>query len=143
MGTKERIIEWCEESWFVDLDQNGIDDRIEPPRVDVGASAHELKLRIRNNHHASPLLAGGDLDALWEMAESSGEEAACGSEPTPDQNVVEEIGEAMGIHYYDGEILDFGAKERSRDVHRWELDPASSEDYLARASTRQRRPPQG
>lgn len=143
MATRERMIEWIEEEWLIDRHLDAIKDHFEPPEIDVAASARELKLRIRNNHHVSPLLAAGDVDALWEMAESSGDETACGSAPTPDQNVVEEIGEAMGIHYFDDEILDFGAKEHSRDVHRWELDPASSEDYLARASTRQRRPPQG
>ena len=143
MAKRDDVIDWVEEDYLIDLNLNGIDDRYEPPGIDVSASAHELKLRIMNNHHASPLLSCGDLDALWEMAESSGDETACGSAPTPDQNVVEDIGEAMGIHYYDDEILNFGAKERSRDVHRWELDPASSEDFLARASTRQRRPPQG
>ena len=30
-------------------------------------------------------------------------------------------------------MLRFGEKERERDVHRWELDPASSEDYDERS----------
>ena len=54
------------------------------------------------------------------------------SSPTPDQSVVDEIGQAMGVTYQDNEELKFGEKERSRDKHRWELDPASSEDYVER-----------
>lgn len=143
MARRETLIEWIEQEMLIDHILGQPDEALELPLVDIAASAQELKLRIEHNHHTSPSLSCGDLDALWEMAESSGEQTACGSEPTPDQNVVGEIGAAMGIHYEDYEILDFGAKEHSRDVHRWELDPASSEDYLARASTQQRRPPQG
>ncbi len=143
MAQRERLRSWFEEETLISSILGPTDEDLEFPLVDVAASAHEFKMRIHNNHHVSPALAAGDLDAVWEMAESSGEQAACGSEPTPDQNCVEEIAEAMGIHYDDYEILNFGAKEHSRDVHRWELDPASSEDYFARASMLQRRPPQG
>jgi hypothetical protein len=38
----------------------------------------------------------------------------------------------MGITYNDDEELKVGEKEQSRDEHRWELDPASSEDYQDR-----------
>lgn len=67
-----------------------------------------------------------------QMAEDSGEETATGSNPTPDQDVVEEIGEAMGVTYADDEELRLGGKEAERDQHRWELDPASAEDYAQR-----------
>jgi uncharacterized protein DUF6335 len=46
-----------------------------------------------------------------------------------DENIVEEIGEAAGVLYDDREPLRAGVKEHRRDEHRWELDPASSEDY--------------
>ena len=49
-----------------------------------------------------------------------------------EQNVVDEIGAAMGIRYEDNEELKVGEKERERDIKRWELDPASSEDYKDR-----------
>ena len=38
----------------------------------------------------------------------------------------------MGITYADDEPLKVGEKERSRDKKRWELDPASSDDYQDR-----------
>ena len=53
---------------------------------------------------------------------------------TPGRNDVDEIGEAMGVAYADGEELKVGEKEEGRDKHRWELDPASSEDYVDRTS---------
>lgn len=42
---------------------------------------------------------------------------------------VDAIGRAAGVTYQDGEPLRAGPKEIERDEHRWELDPASSEDY--------------
>jgi len=45
---------------------------------------------------------------------------------------VEEIGEAMGLTYADDEPLGVDEKLRQRDLHRWELDPASSEDFYDR-----------
>lgn len=80
----------------------------------------------------SPRLAGGDLDARWDQAEAAGEETVGGSAPTPGQDLVDEIGRAVGVTYQEGEELKVGAKEEERDRHRWELDPASSEDYRER-----------
>lgn len=84
------------------------------------------------------MLAGGDLDAAWKDAEGSGEETVGGSVVTPDQDVVEEIGEALGITYRYDEPLRPVEKESERDHPRWELDPASSEDYLGRSSRKRR-----
>jgi hypothetical protein len=92
----------------------------------------QLETRLRHNTTNGPELAGGDIDAQWEMAESCGDETVCGSMMTPDQNVVDEYGDALGIGYDVDEMLRFGEKERERDTHRWELDPASAEDYEER-----------
>ena len=87
---------------------------------------------LRENNGVDPSLSGGDIDAQWDMAESQGDEASAGSQPTPEQNDTEETAAAMGISYADDEELKVGEKERSRDEHRWELDPASSDDYQER-----------
>jgi hypothetical protein len=55
-----------------------------------------------------------------------------GSTATPGRNDLDAIGEAVGVTYADGEALTTGDKEERRDRHRWELDPASSEDYVDR-----------
>jgi uncharacterized protein DUF6335 len=69
------------------------------------------------------VLTGGDVDADWERAEASGDEAVGGSAATPDQDVVDEIGHAVGVErsdeeefYSSGEIL------RRRDRYRWHLE---------------------
>jgi hypothetical protein len=53
---------------------------------------------------------------------------------------VDEIGRALGVTYADAEILDPGHKEAERDRHRWELDPASAEDYCERCRRIAERP---
>jgi len=77
-------------------------------------------------------VAGGDIDADWQSAASIGDEAPGGDNPTPDQNVVEDIGRAVGLEYQDAEELKASDKVAERDKRRWELDPASSEDYPER-----------
>jgi hypothetical protein len=131
MDKTEKLIDW-EENERKDSNRNGIDDRIEPPVPDVSAGSHQLAERLRENNGVDPSLSGGDIDAQWDMAESQGDEAATGSQSTPGQNDTEETAAAMGISYADDEELKVGEKERNRDEHRWELDPASSEDYQER-----------
>ena len=77
-------------------------------------------------------LTRGDVDADAENAYFSGDEAPGGDNPTPDQDIVDDIGKAIGVQYQDNEELRASDKVIERDRHRWELDPASSEDYKER-----------
>jgi len=138
MDKTEKLIDW-EENERRDRNRNGIDDRIEPPIPDVSASSNKLAERLRHDPGADLVLTGGDLDAQWESAQSSGDESPASSMPTPEHNVVDDIGRAMGVTYDDNEELKFGDKERSRDIRRWELDPASSDDYIDRVKDENRR----
>lgn len=76
-------------------------------------------------------LSGGDVDTT-HAGTDSGEETVGGSVPTPDQDIVDELGKAVGITYEDTEPLRFGDKVADRDAQRWELNPASSEGYQDR-----------
>ena len=80
----------------------------------------------------SPEITAGDVDVNLEDAYFTGDEAPGGDNPTPDQDVVDDIGKALGVEYQDAEELKAGDKVVERDRHRWELDPASSEDYKDR-----------
>lgn len=107
-----------------------------PSSLDLDQSASSARSggrgladRIRKHTDTSPALTAGDVDADWESAESSGEEAPGGDNPTPDQDVVDEIGHALGLDYDEDEELDTEGKLTERDDHRWELDPESSEDF--------------
>ena len=88
----------------------------------------ELLQHIKEHNETSPAITAGDVDADWQQAYSSGDEAPGGDNPTPDQDVVDEIGEALGVEYDDDEELKGAPKIEARDKHRWELDPASKED---------------
>jgi hypothetical protein len=118
----------------------GADDDIVSPtppsslNLDRSASSarsgrQELRERYDKHTETSPALTGGDVDADWESAYSTGDEAPGGDNPTPDQNNVDDIGLALGVEYEDNEELEGADKIVERDRHRWEDDPASSEDF--------------
>jgi len=87
-------------------------------------------LETQHEHNeVSPVLTAGDVDADWESAYSVGDEAPGGDNPTPDQDIVDDIGRAVGNEYQDNEELKGDAKIAKRDRNRWELDPASSDDW--------------
>ena len=88
----------------------------------------ELKEELEEHNSKSPVLSGGDIDAKWQEADVSGEETVGGTSPTPDQDVVDELGQALGITYEDDEPLRTEEKLLERDRNRWELDPESAED---------------
>jgi hypothetical protein len=102
-----------------------------------GSAARSGRAELENNRRKlgrgmSEGLTGGDVDADFENAYFSGDEAPGGDNPTPDQEVVDDIGKALGVEYNDNEELKSSDKVIERDRHRWELDPASSEDYKDR-----------
>jgi hypothetical protein len=110
-----------------------------PSSLDLDRSAsaartgrRELRERLDEHTETSPALTAGDVDADWESAYSVGDEAPGGDNPTPDQDIVDDIGRAVGVQYEDNEELKGEAKISKRDKHRWELDPASSEDFKDR-----------
>jgi hypothetical protein len=78
-------------------------------------------------------LTGGDVDAAWDQA-NVGDETVGGSSPTPDQDVVDEIGEALGVPAGPAEPVATTDRLEKRDRQRWELNPASSEDYETRTA---------
>ena len=107
-----------------------------PSSLDLDRSAsaartgrRELVERFNKHTETSPAITGGDIDANWESAYSVGDEAPGGDNPTPDQGIVDDIGKALGVQYEDNEELKGEKKISDRDKKRWELDPASSDDY--------------
>jgi hypothetical protein len=89
----------------------------------------EMQEALADHTEAGPEITAGDVDADWGSAYATGDEAPGGDNPTPDQDVVDEIGRSLGLVYEDSEELKGAEKITERDKHRWELDPASSEDY--------------
>lgn len=105
-------------------DEEILDDFAE--RQTMPTDEQGLFRRLREHHAETPALSGGDLDEGWTDAEVG--DYAVGGEPTPDRDLVDEIGEGVGITYRDDEELDFATKVYKRDEDRWELNPSSVEE---------------
>ena len=103
----------------LDLDRRG--SAVRTGRAEAAQNIRE--------HHGMDGVTGGDPDVDIEDAYFAGEEAPGGDNPTPDQDIVEDIGKALGVTYNDNEELKGADKLVERDKHRWEMDPASAEDY--------------
>jgi hypothetical protein len=102
-------------------------DFAERQKLAVGGR-DELLEELEEHNSLSPRITGGDIDASWQTANQAGEETVGGSSPTPDQDVVDQLGDAAGLSYDDDEPLNSDAKVLDRDRHRWELNPASTDD---------------
>src|SRR5688572_17579170 len=98
-------------------------------RQGLAAGGREkLKEKLNEHNSQDPSLSAGDVDAAWEDSVVAGEESVGGSAPTPDQDNVDELGEAAGVTYQDDEPLNSDRKILERDRRRWELNPALADD---------------
>jgi hypothetical protein len=113
-----------------------LEAEIEPGVPDPADVAQTVQIRSPE----IPELAGGDLDATFYVIDS-GEEAVGGSDPTPDQNDVDLIGNALGIVEPEGAPLATTERIEARDRDRWELDPDSAEDREERERAETEAPP--
>lgn len=95
------------------------------------AGQQHLSDNLRKHHSTSPELMGSDMDEAWED-DDLGAEGASDENPTLNQDIVEELGNAVGLTYMENEPLHASEKIKARDQSRWELDPASSEGYEGR-----------
>ena len=132
MDHKDRIID----AGALESEEFEADDEVKQEFTEVqrlASGGERLMRQLREHHSKTPELSGGDIDADWEGADV-GDETVGGTAATPNQDVVEELGEAVGLVYQDNEPLHTEEKLQGRDRNRWELDPASSEDYMARVN---------
>jgi hypothetical protein len=83
----------------------------------------ELLREVAQHTESGPPLAGGDVDADWQRAQSTGEETVGGHVATPDQDVVDEIGHALGVDQApDAVVVTSEEILRTRDRHYWHLE---------------------
>ncbi|MBW4521944.1 MAG: hypothetical protein KME16_19870 [Scytolyngbya sp. HA4215-MV1] len=88
-----------------------------------------MRDRQQQYHEATPDLTGGDIDANYEQANAEGDESVGGTVATPDMDIVDDLGKAVGLEMDDRAFLMTNEILEGRDSHRWELEPKSSEDY--------------
>ncbi|HEY7863665.1 MAG TPA: DUF6335 family protein [Thermoanaerobaculia bacterium] len=110
---------------WVDADPEAVLHRAGPPERDLAWSPGD-PLERRPGIEADRLGPGfHPMDV--------GDETGDAASPRPDANVAEEIGAEAGVTFQDAEPIGVTEKIADRDRRRWELDPASSEDYESRA----------
>jgi hypothetical protein len=91
----------------------------------AGTASHVADVvgELNTYHETGPRLTGGDLDADWRNAGANGDEAVGGSTATPDQDVVDELGTALGVPQApDAEVVTSAEILADRDRHRWTLE---------------------
>jgi hypothetical protein len=118
-----------------------LDETVQTPPSSLDMDRHASAARTgragmehsqREHHGMSASIAAGDVDVDVEDAYFTGDDSPGGDNSTPDQDIVDDIGKALGVVYDDAEELKGSDKVVERDKHRWELDPASAEDYKER-----------
>src|SRR6266478_614515 len=88
---------------------------------------------LSEHHETGPGASAGDIDADWQRAQSSGEEAVGGSVSTPDQDIVDEIGHALGVEQPPSAPL--RASEEilaDRDRRYWDLERRANRKAVKR-----------
>jgi len=97
----------------------------------------DLAAEMATHRDTSPRLTGGDVDADWQAAGATGEEAVGGSVATPDQDVVDEIGRALGVEQdADAPVRTSDEILRARDRLRWHLERDAADEEEGRSRRR-------
>jgi len=92
-----------------------------------------LLREVLEHHETGPAASAGDLDADWQRAQSSGEEAAGGSVSTPDQDRVDDIGHALGVEQPSTAPLRSSEEMlEERDRRYWELERRAQDKAVKR-----------
>ena len=130
----ELIIDELDTDLFVEPDSGDLPQEM---TESYGTGVHDQPRfatggRTSNFNEASPTLTGGDIDANYEQANAVGDESVGGTANTPDMDVVDELGAAVGLEMDDRAFLRTTEILEQRDARRWELEPTSSEDYVDR-----------
>jgi hypothetical protein len=95
-----------------------------------------LLREVLEHHETGPAASAGDLDADWQRAQSSGEEAAGGSVSTPDQDRVDEIGHALGVEQPSAAPLRSSEEMlQERDRRYWDLERRAQGKAVKRGET--------
>ena len=92
------------------------------------AATGELLRELTEHHGVSPADTGGDVDADWQRAQSSGEEAVGGSVATPDQDIVDDLARPLGVERgSDAQVITSDEILSARDRRRWRTERQTDE----------------
>jgi len=98
------------------------------PEVERENATGALLRELSEHTAVSPADTGGDVDADWQRAQSSGEETVGGSVATPDQDVVDELARPFGVERPpDAPVITSDEILGSRDRRRWRAEQTRDE----------------
>jgi hypothetical protein len=86
-------------------DDENIEDVFEERQKLASGGRQKLEEKLDKHNAQDPKLTANDLDATWEDSIVSGDESVGGMVPTPGQDEVDNIGDALSITYDDDEPL--------------------------------------
>ncbi len=93
------------------------------------AAVGDLLRLVEERPETGPTLSGGDIDADWQRSQGSGEETVGGSVATPDQDVVDEIGRALGVEQApDAPVRASGDILSARDRDYWRQERRATQE---------------
>ena len=96
--------------------------------IDQENSTSGLVHELAERPGVSPADSGGDVDADWQRAQSSGEETVGGSVATPDQSVVDELARPLGVERPpDAPVITSDEILSARDRRRWRIEQHTAE----------------
>jgi Family of unknown function (DUF6335) len=96
--------------------------------IDRENSMSGLVQDLSERLEVSPVDTGGDVDADWQRAQSSGEETVGGSVATPDQSVVDELARPLGVERPpDAPVITSDEILSARDRRRWRIEQHTEE----------------
>jgi len=97
--------------------------------LERGSATSELLRELTEHHGVSPTDSGGDVDADWQRAQSSGEEAVGGSVATPDQDIVDELARPLGVERPpNAQVITSDGILSARDRRRWRTEQQTDEE---------------
>ena len=98
------------------------------PEIERENATGELLRELSEHTTVSTADTGGDVDADWQRAQSSGEETVGGSVATPDQDVVDELARPLGVERPpDAPVITSDEILSSRDRRRWRTEQTTEE----------------
>jgi len=99
-----------------------------PPEPERESATGELLRELTEHTGVSPADTGGDVDADWQRAQSSGEETVGGTVATPDQSVVDELARPLGVERPpEAPIITSDEMLSARDRRRWRIEQHTEE----------------
>ena len=100
-------------------------------RTPSAAQSGRPGMRDARMHHneVSPEITGGDVDASWEDAYRSATKRRGATTRRPIRTASMTSAKRWASSTEDSEELKAARQVAERDRHRWELDPASADDY--------------